>query len=87
MLTLEAGSAAVYCNLVLMPSHRGPQLAHERARQAASLDAYVPVRSGVVSLRSAAITESAVMRPVLGFSEGMFSIDVERQAESDSTLI
>src|SRR6202158_1125745 len=47
----------------------------------------VPIRSGAVSLRSAAITDSAVMRPVLGFSEGMFSIDIMKQAESDSTLI
>src|ERR1700738_5631977 len=47
----------------------------------------VPIRRGAVSLRSAAITGSAVMRPVLGFSEGMFSIDIMKQAESDSTLI
>src|SRR6516225_6662971 len=34
----------------------------------------VPIRSGVLSLRRAATTESAVIRPVRGFSEGMFSI-------------
>src|SRR4051794_7572597 len=47
----------------------------------------VPMRSGAFILRNAAITDSAVMRPVLGFSEGMFSIDIDSRAESDSTLI
>ena len=49
--------------------------------------AYVPTCSGEVSLRNAAITESAVMRPVLGFSDGTFSIDIVNEAESASTLI
>jgi hypothetical protein len=49
--------------------------------------AYVPTCSGEVSLRSAAITESAVMRPVFGFSDGMFSIPIVNEAESESTLI
>jgi hypothetical protein len=31
------------------------------------------------------MTESAVMRPVFGFSDGMFSIDIEKRAESDTT--
>src|SRR6266436_72254 len=46
---------------------------------------YVPTRSGALSLRSAAMTESAVIRPVLGFSDGMFSIENENRAESEST--
>ena len=45
----------------------------------------VPTRSGARSLRSQAMTESAVIRPVFGFSDGMFSIDMENRAESDST--
>jgi hypothetical protein len=49
--------------------------------------AQVPTCSGEVSLRNAAITESAVIRPVFGFSEGMFSIDIVNEAESESTLI
>ena len=46
---------------------------------------HVPTRSGACILRSAANAESAVMRPVFGFSEGMFSIVIENVAESDST--
>src|SRR5262249_61701190 len=46
---------------------------------------HVPTRSGALSLRSAAITDSAVIRPVLGFSDGMFSIASEKRAESAST--
>ena len=30
------------------------------------------------------MTESAVMRPVFGFSDGIFSIVIEKRAESDS---
>ena len=33
------------------------------------------------------MTDSAVMRPVFGFSDGIFSIDIEKRAESDSTSI
>ena len=47
--------------------------------------AQVPTRTGDVSLRSSAITLCAVMRPVLGFSEGMFSMVMLKLAESDST--
>src|SRR5215510_735011 len=47
--------------------------------------AQVPTRSGALSLRSAARTESAVIRPVLGFSDGIFSIDRVNRAESLST--
>ena len=36
---------------------------------------YVPIRSGACSLRSAATTDSAVMRQVLGFSDETLSID------------
>ena len=39
------------------------------------------------SLLKVEVTESAVMRPVLGFSEGIFSIDMEKRAESASTSI
>lgn len=46
---------------------------------------HVPTRSGALSLRSAATTESAVMRPVRGFSEGMFSMASENFAEFAST--
>ena len=45
----------------------------------------VPIRTGEVSLRNAASTESAVIRPVRGLSEGMFSIDRAKRAESLST--
>src|ERR1043165_10168817 len=44
-----------------------------------------PTRSGAVSLRSAAITDRALILPVLGFSDGMFSIASEKRAESAST--
>ena len=43
------------------------------------------MRSGAVILRSVAITDSAVMRPVLGFSLGTFSIDMEKLALSATT--
>src|SRR5262249_12341687 len=46
---------------------------------------YVPTRRGALSLRSAAMTDSAVMRPVLGLSDGIFSIENEKRAESEST--
>src|SRR5262249_41543695 len=45
----------------------------------------VPIRSGVLSLRRAATTESAVIRPVRGFSEGTFSIARVKCDESLST--
>ena len=48
--------------------------------------AQVPTCSGEVSLRNAAITESAVIRPVFGFSEGMFSIDIVNEAKSELDL-
>src|SRR5687767_2778120 len=48
---------------------------------------HVPTRSDARSLRRQAMTESAVMRPVFGFSDGIFSIDMERRAEFDSTSI
>ena len=38
-------------------------------------------------MRSSAITLCAVMRPVLGFSEGMFSMVMLKVAESASTSI
>ena len=47
----------------------------------------VPTRSDARSLRRQAMTESAVIRPVFGFSDGMFSIDIEKRAESESTSI
>src|SRR5262249_55365671 len=48
---------------------------------------HVPTRSGALSLRKAAITDSAVILPVLGFSDGIFSIASEKRAESASTSI
>jgi hypothetical protein len=33
------------------------------------------------------MTDNAVMRPVRGFSDGMFSIAIESRAESESTSI
>ena len=36
-----------------------------------------PTRNGAFSFRKYEITDSAVIRPVLGFSEGTFSIDIE----------
>ncbi len=47
----------------------------------------LPTRRGALSLRSAARTESAVIRPVFGFSEGIFSIFRANRAESLSTSI
>src|SRR5260370_26926053 len=47
--------------------------------------AYVPTRSADRRLRRYAITDSAVIRPVFGFSDGIFSIDIEKLAESEST--
>src|ERR1044072_5924538 len=48
---------------------------------------HVPTRSVAPSLRNVASTESATMRPVLGFSDGTFSIDSVNEAESASTSI
>ena len=45
----------------------------------------VPTRKGLVSLRRAATTLCAVMRPVLGLAEGMFWISIEIEAESEAT--
>src|SRR5262249_11815113 len=45
----------------------------------------VPTRRGERSLRRAASTESAVIRPVRGLSEGIFSIETVKRAESLST--
>src|SRR5262249_37675796 len=42
--------------------------------------AHAPTRSGAVSLRRQAMMLSAVIRPVFGFSEGMFSIVIENVA-------
>ena len=44
------------------------------------------MRKGARSLRRQAITESAVIFPVLGFSDGMFSIPIENRAESELHL-
>ena len=43
------------------------------------------MRKGARSFRRHAITESAVILPVFGFSDGIFSIPIENRAESDST--
>src|SRR6267142_1112646 len=45
----------------------------------------VPTRTEARSLRILATTDKAVIRPVVGFSDGIFSIDMENLAESDST--
>ena len=45
----------------------------------------VPTRNGAVSLRKVAMTESATIFPVLGFSDGTFSIENVKCAESEST--
>src|SRR4029079_19036994 len=47
----------------------------------------VPIRRGECSFRRAAMTERAVIRPVLGFSEGAFSMDKWKFAESLCTSI
>src|SRR5262249_30249732 len=50
--------------------------------------AQVPMASGLASFLKAAMTESAVRRPVRGFSsEGTFSICIEKRAASASTSI
>jgi hypothetical protein len=51
------------------------------------VECHVPTRSGAFILRKVASTESATIRPVLGFSEGTFSIDMLKLAESDTTSI
>src|SRR5262249_50478734 len=80
-------------NLTIYGRGRGPAgtpCAGAR-RQASSISAVrqgltqVPIRSGVLSLRRTATTESAVIRPVRGFSEGTFSIARVKRAESLST--
>ncbi len=48
---------------------------------------HVPTLVGAPIFRNSAITLNAVMRPVLGFSEGMFSMVMVNIAESDSTLM
>jgi len=47
----------------------------------------VPILRGALSLRRAASTDSAVILPVLGFSEGIFSMARVKRAESASTVI
>jgi hypothetical protein len=47
----------------------------------------LPTRRGACSLRRAASTDRAVIRPVFGFSEGTFSIARVSLAESLSTSI
>src|SRR5579871_5155570 len=56
-----------------------------RVRPDSLLTPYVPTRNGAWSLRSVAITDNATMRPVLGFSDGTFSIVNENRAASAST--
>src|SRR5882757_1943538 len=56
-----------------------------RAGSVERLPAQVPTRSGARSLRRQAITDNAVIIPVFGFSDGIFSIDIENRAESAST--
>ena len=46
-----------------------------------------PTRRGAFMFFNMEITLSAVMRPVLGFSVGIFSMDMSNRAESDSTTI
>src|SRR5262245_30501272 len=80
-------------NRTIYASGRGPPtgLEPERTGKGGSISpvrqglTQVPIRSGVLSLRRAATTESAVIRPVRGFSEGMFSIARVKRAESLST--
>src|SRR5713226_8977011 len=64
---------------------RGDEVQRPPVANFVTTRSYVPTRSGALSLRSAAMTESAVIRPVLGFSDGMFSIENEKWAESEST--
>src|SRR5258708_40082965 len=45
----------------------------------------VPTASGACILRNIAITDSATFLPVLGFSDGMFSIESVNRALSEST--
>ena len=45
----------------------------------------MPTLSGALSLRNIAITESATILPVFGFSEGTLSIESVKRAESAST--
>src|SRR5690349_21242907 len=61
------------------------ELAERRRRLCA--DRYVPTHSAARCLRSKAMTDSGVIRPVLGFSEGTFSIVIVKRAASDSTSI
>jgi hypothetical protein len=44
-----------------------------------------PIRRGALNLRRYAMTESAVIPTVLGFCEGMFSMNIENLAEPAST--
>src|SRR5438045_2967303 len=46
---------------------------------------YVPTHSGAASFRNVAMIESATIFPVFGFSDGTFSIDSVKRAESAST--
>ncbi|MFK4580759.1 glucose/arabinose dehydrogenase [Bradyrhizobium ottawaense] len=46
---------------------------------------HVPTHSVARCFFSSAITDSAVIRPVFGFSDGMFSMPIENRAESAST--
>src|SRR5262249_60828681 len=58
-----------------------------RDHLAPNVDDQEPTRTGAVSLRKSEITLSAVMRPVFGFSLGMFSIVISIEEESDSTMM
>ncbi len=46
-----------------------------------------PTRRGAFIFFNSEITLSAVIRPVFGFSVGIFSMDISNRAESDSTTI
>src|SRR5262249_29062180 len=64
-----------------------PRRNARRGHLASNVDDQEPTRTGAVSLRRSAITLSAVMRPVFGFSLGMFSIVISIEDESDLTTM
>jgi hypothetical protein len=57
------------------------------SRNLAQKTSHVPTRNGAASFRNVAMIESATILPVLGFSEGTFSIESVNEAESASTSI
>ena len=68
-------------------NNKSHHLREDAEFSARALADYVPIRTASISSRIALIIESAVIRPVFGFSLGMFSISTLRRPNSPWTSI